>query len=148
VTLIGWLLALHLLGAVLWVGGMFFAVVVLRPSLAVLEPPDRLALLAQLFSRFFRIVWHAMPITVITGFGMIMAAGGFSGVGWNVHLMALSGVVMSVIFTVLFFVPWRDMRAALAGRNPAQANAAMARIRLLVTINLMLGLITVVVAAL
>jgi len=34
----GWVLAVHVLCAVLWVGGMFFAYVVLRPSLSVLEP--------------------------------------------------------------------------------------------------------------
>ncbi len=147
-TLTDWLLALHLLGAVLWVGGMFFAVVVLRPSLAVLQPADRLALLAQLFRRFFLIVWHAMPITLLSGFAMIALAGGFAGVGWNVHLMALTGLVMAIVFAALFFAPWRDMRAGMAGRNPAQAVAAMARIRLLVNINLVLGLITVVVAAL
>ena len=38
------LLALHVLGAVLWVGGMFFALMVLRPSLAALSPPQRLDL--------------------------------------------------------------------------------------------------------
>ena len=32
-----WLL-LHLVGVVLWVGGMGFGVMVLRPSLAALEP--------------------------------------------------------------------------------------------------------------
>jgi len=62
------LLALHLLGAVVWVGGMFFALLVLRPSLAVLEPPQRLALHMQVFRRFFLIVWHAMPAVIITGY--------------------------------------------------------------------------------
>ena len=31
--------ALHLLCAVIWVGGMFFAYVVLRPSMAAIEAP-------------------------------------------------------------------------------------------------------------
>jgi len=148
VTLTNWLLALHLLGAVLWVGGMFFALIVLRPSLAVLQPADRLALHAQVFRRFFLIVWHAMPITLLTGFGMVGLMGGFGAVGWNVHLMVLTGLAMSVVFAAIFFVPWRDMRAALAGRNPAEAVAALGRIRLLITISLVLGLLTVVVAAL
>ncbi len=147
-TLTNWLLALHLLGAVLWVGGMFFALVVLRPSLAVLQPADRLALHAQVFRRFFLIVWHAMPITLLTGFAMVGLMGGFGAVGWNVHLMVLTGLAMSVVFAAIFFVPWRDLRAALAGRNPAGAVAALDRIRLLITINLVLGLLTVVVAAL
>jgi uncharacterized membrane protein len=148
-TLNGVLLALHILGAVLWVGGMFFALIVLRPSLAVLQPAERLALNTQVFRRFFLIVWHAMPITVLTGFAMVgLVYGGFAAVGWNVHLMVLTGLAMSAVFAAMFFAPWRDMRAAMAGRNPAQALAALSRIRMLVTINLVLGLITVVVAAL
>ena len=55
--------AIHLLGAAIWVGGMFFALLVLRPSLSVLEPPARLALHGAVFSRFFRIVWHAGSCT-------------------------------------------------------------------------------------
>ena len=37
--------AVHVLFAVLWVGGMAFAILALRPALAVLEPPQRLALI-------------------------------------------------------------------------------------------------------
>ena len=41
--------ALHLLCAVLWVGGMFFAYVVLRPSLAAIDPPQRMLLHTRVF---------------------------------------------------------------------------------------------------
>ena len=34
------LIALHILAAVVWVGGIFFAYMVLRPSAGPLEPPD------------------------------------------------------------------------------------------------------------
>ena len=51
----GWVLAVHVLCAVIWVGGMFFAYVVLRPSLSVLEPIQRIALHTQIFRRFFQI---------------------------------------------------------------------------------------------
>jgi len=40
----GLVLALHILGAVVWVGGMFFALLVLRPGLSVLAPAQRLEL--------------------------------------------------------------------------------------------------------
>ena len=47
-------IALHLLSAVIWVGGMFFAHMALRPAAAqVLEPPHRLQLWVQVFKRFF-----------------------------------------------------------------------------------------------
>ena len=47
-------LLLHLLAAVVWVGGMFFAYVALRPAAAQLEPPARLTLWVGVFKIFFR----------------------------------------------------------------------------------------------
>jgi uncharacterized membrane protein len=135
------LLVLHLLGAVLWVGGMFFALMVLRPSLGAVPPEQRLELHRQVFRRFFRLIWHVMPIMLITGFAMVFVVdGGFSGVRWNVHLMMLLGLVMSAIFVALFFGPWAALRR---GGDAALVD----RIRMLIQVNLVLGLIVIVVAA-
>lgn len=142
------LLALHLLGAVVWVGGMAFALLVLRPGLAVLEAPQRLALHGRVFRRFFLIVWHAMPILLITGYAMLFGVlGGFAHVNWAVHVMHLLGLIMAAIFLTIFFGPWRTMRTATAGQDQAGAAAAAERIRPLLQINLVLGLVTVAVAA-
>lgn len=142
------LLALHLLGAVAWVGGMAFALLVLRPSLSVLAPPQRLALHMQVFRRFFLIIWHAMPIMLLTGYAMLFGVlGGFAFSNWAVHLMHLFGLVMTVVFLVIFFGPWRDMRRAMTAGNTVAAVQALDRIRLLVTVNLVLGAVTVAVAA-
>jgi uncharacterized membrane protein len=141
-TLFGVLLAVHLLCAVVWVGGMFFAYVVLRPSLAVLEPAQRIALHGQVFRRFFLIVWHAMPLIVLTGLAMIFGVlGGMARVGWNVHVMMLLGLVMSAIFLAIFFGPYRTFRAS---PGPGSLDA----IRKLIGINLVLGLLTAVIAVL
>jgi uncharacterized membrane protein len=143
-----WLLAVHLLGAVTWVGGMLFAVAVLRPSLFVLEPAQRLALHGQVFARFFRVVWHAMPLVLLTGYAMLFGVyGGFRFVAWPVHVMHLLGLVMAAIFLAIFFGPWRAMRDALAKDARPDAAAAMDRIRKLVTANLAIGLVTVAIAA-
>ena len=42
-------LAVHLLGAVVWVGGMFAIYVCLRPALGTLEPPQRPPLMRVTF---------------------------------------------------------------------------------------------------
>ena len=145
---LGILLALHLLGAVLWVGGMAFALLVLRPALVVLEPPQRLALHAKVFRRFFLIVWHAMPVLLATGYAMLFGVlGGFAGVGPAVHVMHMLGLIMAAIFLVMFFGPWRAMRAAMAAQNSDAAARAVDRIRRLIQVNLALGAVTVVVAA-
>lgn len=148
-TALGVMKALHLLGAAVWVGGMFFALLVLRPSLSVLEPPQRLALHGQVFRRFFLIVWHAMPIVILTGYGLVFHGyGGFGGTLWPVHVMHATGLVMAVVFAVIFFGPWRALRAALAAGDRAGAAASVDRIRKLIAVNLALGLATILVAGL
>jgi uncharacterized membrane protein len=138
--LYGVLKALHVLSAVAWVGGMLFAYVVLRPSLSVLEPPQSIALHSQVFRRFFLIVWHAMPLIVLTGFIMIFAVfGGMAAVAGPVHVMMLLGLVMSAIFLAIFFGPYRTFRTS---PGPAPLDA----IRKLIGINLLIGIVTIVIA--
>jgi uncharacterized membrane protein len=140
--LYGLLKAVHVLCAVVWVGGMFFAYVVLRPSLGVLEPPQRIALHSQVFRRFFLIIWHAMPLIVLTGFVMIFAMfGGMAGLRWNVNVMMLLGLVMSGVFLAIFFGPYRTFRAA-------PGPASLDTVRKLIGLNLLLGLLTSVIAVL
>jgi uncharacterized membrane protein len=133
---------LHLLSAVVWVGGMFFAYLVLRPSMSVLEPPQRMALHGQVFRRFFLVIWHAMPLIILTGFIMLFGVfGGMAGAPWNVHLMLLIGVIMAGIFMAIFFGPYRRFRAA---PDAASLNS----IRKLIGVNLVLGLFVTVIAVL
>ena len=136
---------IHLICAVVWVGGMFFAYIVLRPSLEVLEPPNRLALHARVFQRFFLIVWHAMPLIVLSGLAMLFGyMGGMAGAGWAIHAMLTLGIVMAIVFLAIFFGPYRQFRGS---GDPAVKVAALDAIRKLIAANLMLGLITVAVGA-
>jgi uncharacterized membrane protein len=145
-TIWGWVLAVHVLCAVIWVGGMFFAYVVLRPSLSVLEPVQRIALHTQVFRRFFLIVWHVMPLILLSGFAVLfLFYGGMAGVGWNVHLMLLLGLIMSAVFVLIVFGPYARFRRTT---DRATAVACIDRIRKLIGVNLVLGIITVVLALL
>ncbi|WP_207537075.1 CopD family protein [Sabulicella rubraurantiaca] len=142
------LYALHVFFAALWVGGMAFAILALRPSLAALEPAQRMALMGGTHRRFFVIVWHAMPIVLLSGYSLLLGYyGGFRGAGWHVHLMHMTGLLMAAVFLAVFFGPWKQMRAALAAGDQAGAAAANDRVRQLVTANLLLGTLTVLVAA-
>ena len=51
---------LHALAAVVWVGGMFFARLVLAPAAASLEPGPRLTLWSRVLGRFFPWVFAAI----------------------------------------------------------------------------------------
>ena len=142
------LLAVHLLGVVLWVGGLAFALLVLAPAAAVLEAGPRVALAGRVYKRFFLILWHAMPLLLLTGYAMVFGyLGGFKGVAWPVHVMHLFGLIMAAVFVYTFFGPWAAMRAAQTAGDQTKLVAGVGRIRLLLRINLVLGLVTVVVAA-
>jgi uncharacterized membrane protein len=145
-TIWGWVLAVHVLCAVIWVGGMFFAYVVLRPSMSVLEPIQRIALHTQVFRRFFLVVWHAMPLILLSGFAVLFGFyGGMANVPWNINVMMLLGLIMSAVFLLIVFGPYARFR-----RTTDRATAAVCidRIRKLIGINLVLGIVTVVVALL
>jgi uncharacterized membrane protein len=136
----------HVLSTVIWIGGMFFAYVVLRPSLTALEPPQRVALHRQVFRRFFLVVWHAMPLQVITGLWMLFGYyGGFGEVAWPIHAMFTLGVVMAAVFVMIVFGPYRRFRAA---SDPTMIVPALDSIRRMIGLNLVLGLVTIVIAIL
>src|ERR1700742_4363019 len=138
--------ALHLLCAVLWVGGMFFAYVVLRPSLAAIEAPQRMLLHTQVFRKFFLVVWHAMPLILITGFAMLFGwVGGMANAPWQIHAMLGLGLLMAAVFLAIFFGPYRQFRRTTDRNRMASGLNA---IRKLIGVNLVLGLITVIVAGL
>ncbi len=141
-------LALHALAAVVWVGGMFFAHQVLRPvAVDRLEPPLRLQLWAGCFGRFFPWVWLAIANLAATGYWIIFAVyGGFAATPIYVHIMNGIGLVMIALFTWLFFVPYRGLKAAVATQAWPQGGEQLARIRRIVGTNLLLGLVTIVVA--
>ncbi len=139
---------LHLLGVVVWVGGMLFAQMALRPAAQSLEPPQRLPMLAIALRRFFAWVALAVAAILATGFWMTALLGGFGRVATHVHVMTAVGLGMAVIFAWIVAVPFRALIVnAAEGKWPA-AGAAMASIRTLVGINLVLGLVTLTVAVL
>lgn len=141
--------ALHVLAAVVWVGGMFFAYVVLRPAVGNIEPAsERPKLWARVFPRFFSWVWVAVIVLPITGYWRIfLDFGGFASSGLYVHIMHIVGWVMIGLFVYLFSVPHRRFQENVAaGDIPAAVNQ-LAQIRRIVGINLAFGLILTVIAA-
>ncbi|WP_158928454.1 CopD family protein [Acidisphaera sp. S103] len=137
--------ALHLLCAVVWVGGMFFAYVVLRPSMVAIEAPQRMLLHTRVFKKFFLVIWHAMPVILITGFAMLFLMGGMANVPWQIHAMMGLGLLMAAVFLAIFFGPYRQFRRTTDRNRMA---STLNSIRRLIGVNLVLGLITVIVAGL
>jgi uncharacterized membrane protein len=136
-----WLL-IHLLAAMVWIGGMVFAVRCLRPAVAGLAPPDRLALMARVLQRFFDLVTIAVVGLWASGFGLL-ADTPFELVPITWWVMSLIAVVMTGIFIVLRLklLP-RLLKARDSGDAPAAA-ATLARMHPLVVTNLVLGLVAI-----
>ena len=140
------LIALHILAAVVWVGGMFFAYIVLRPSAGPLEPPLRLALWSRVFGRFFPWVWASIAALLISGYAMLFVHfGGFAGAPPHINVMQVTGIVMMLLFLHLYFAPWRRFSRAVEAGALQDAATSLNQIRHVVAINLVLGLITVIV---
>jgi len=142
-------LSLHLLAAVVWVGGMFFAYMFLRPTAAeILEPELRLRLWSAIFSRFFRWVWASIIILPVTGYWIVFRNwGGFKFASIDIHLMHGIGLLMILIFLHLFFSPYRRLNRALANKDIKKAAQHLSQIRYIIAINMTLGLTVVIIAS-
>jgi uncharacterized membrane protein len=140
-------LTFHLLATVVWVGGMFFAHMALRPVVnELLAPPVRLPLLNAVLRRFFTWVWLAVVLVLGTGYWVFLGPmGGQSGL--YVHVMAAVGSLMALIFFYIYFVPYQAMTGALQRGDIPAAGQRMASIRKLIGFNLILGLLTTLVGA-
>lgn len=137
---------LHLLGVTVWVGGMFFAYMALRPAAAsVLEPAQRLPLWSATFSRFFPWVWLAVALIFGSGLYMIGQIGVASVPDYIWGMLAV-GVGMLLIFAHVFFAPYRRLKRHSALLEWQAAGKALAQIRILVAINLLLGLANIAIA--
>lgn len=140
---------LHILSVVIWVGGMFFAYMALRPAAAqVLEPAQRLALWSATFKRFFPWVWLSIFTLLSSGFYLITRFGGFAAAGVYVHAMLALGIVMMLIFGHVYFAGFSRLKSAVTAKDWKAAGNTLAKIRILIAINLTLGIITVFVAVL
>ena len=135
---------LHFLGIVVWVGGMFFAYMALRPAAAqLLEPPQRLTLWAGTFKRFFPWVWISVLLILASGLYMMSY---YTVVPKYIYGMLGVGVIMMMIFAHVFFAPYAKLKRHVASQDWKVAGAALSQIRFLVGLNLSLGLLNIALA--
>ncbi|MFZ3125676.1 MAG: CopD family protein [Acidovorax sp.] len=146
---------IHLLSLIVWIGGMVFAQFFLRPAVQTLEPAVRVRFMHAVLKRFFAAVLVAVVLVLASGLWMIGQAareaaqtgGRFAmPLGWTV--MATLGLVMMAIFGHIRFALFKRLQQSVAASDWPAGGAALASIRTWVGINLVLGVMTVVVALL
>jgi uncharacterized membrane protein len=143
------LVALHIFGAVVWVGGMFAIYVCLRPALGTIDPMPRLRLMRGLLGNFFLWVWIAVLLLLISGYSLVFVAyGGFAALPLPVNLMQAIGLLLMIaLFFLLFLGPWLAFKRAVDSEDWPNAAASLDRIRQIISINLPLGLVVIVIGA-
>ena len=122
---------------------MGFMLLALRPAVgSLLQPPDRLRLLADVLRRFFWVVGISIVALLITGAALMApAAGQGMPPGW--HAMAGLGLVMALLFGHLVAAPYRRLQLAVAASDWPTGARRMAQIALVVRINFALGWIAI-----
>ena len=118
-TPFGIVYTLHVLSALVWVGGMFFAWMVLRPAaMKALEGPARLKLWVEVFQGFFRWVWIAVVLLPVSGVGMIhLQYSGFEAAPRYVQVMMGLFVVMTALFIRIQALMLPELRTAVAEQD-------------------------------
>ena len=145
--LYAFLKAIHLLGIVVWIGGMFFMVACLRPAAAdVLEPPARVRLMHAVMHRFFAVVTVAALCALLSGaamVGLVWRERVSAGLAFNLPLdwYTMIGLffVMAAVFAHVRLTLFRRVERALAVQAWPVAAAALLAIRWEVTLNLVIG---------
>lgn len=138
-------LAVHILAFTVWVGGMFFAHQALRGAAVVtLEPPIRLRLWRATFARFFPWVWLSIALVLVSGFWMMFQ---FPKPPIFVHIMMGLGIIMVAIYLHVFFAPYNRLKKALRAEDWESGGKALGQMRMLIGINLSIGLITIVIGS-
>lgn len=138
---------LHQLGTLIWIGGMFFAHLALRPAAnKLLDPPGRLRLMLAVFHRFFVWVWVAIAMLWVSGYWIFVGLYG-GRAGMHVHAMMGIAAVMTGIFAFIWFLPYKRMKAAVDAEDWSVAGARLGLIRKLIVTNLLLGLLTAILGS-
>ncbi|WP_339529059.1 CopD family protein [Pseudomonas mucidolens] len=140
---------LHVVAALVWVGGMFFAWMILRPAaVAVLEGPARLRLWVNVFQRFFVWVWVAVLVLPISGVGLLhLGFNGFERAPRYVQVMMGLYAVMTALFIRIQALKLPELRTAVAAEDWTAGAAVLGQIRRLVGVNLVVGLVVVALAS-
>jgi uncharacterized membrane protein len=146
---------LHLLAAIIWVGGMFFAHFFLRPAAQGLPPAERVTLMHGVLKRFFAMVLVLVAMVLASGVGMLasihaMAAQAGSQFSMPVPwiVMVILGLIMMAVFGHIRFALFQRLDQAVQAQDWPAGGKALARIRQWVAFNLALGLAIVAVVRL
>lgn len=136
----------HLIAINIWVGGMFFIIMVLGKVVSTLEEPEKQTFWQSVLERFFFWVWLAVLGILATGILMIFYRfGGLANAPLYILVMASFGISMVMVFVIIYFVFYQNFLRALKAGNVKETRHQLLIIRRLGIVNMMLGFCVVIV---
>lgn len=139
-------LILHLVAINVWVGGTFFAIVILGRAIKNIEAAQQLLLWQLVLERFFTWAWVAVFILLTSGTWMVYSIyGGFDTIPVYIMLMGLIALLMISVFIYIYFFPYQQYKLLVQTNDVDSCIQKLAAIRFAGTINMILGLCVVVV---
>lgn len=157
------ILFIHIMSAMVWLGGMVFVSFALAPALGALgEPRVSSRVLSLTVRRFRRLVWVAIPLLVITGvmnvlghnvtMGSIVSGTVFTTLFGKALALKLLLVLMMLVLTLYheFIIGPRSARLGAEAQDSPELMDSLVRMRVKVTriarVNLALGVLVVACA--
>lgn len=149
--------SIHVLSAILWLGGMFFLALIGAPVLRTVEPPALRVRLFQLLGlRFRNWAWWLIAVLVVTGTANLhfrglldwnlLASAGF----WATPLGRALGWKLAAVTAMLVFSAVHDFVVGPAAGRAAPGSETAVRARrqasLLARVNALAGVVVVLAA--
>jgi putative copper resistance protein D len=132
---------LHMLAAVVWIGGMAFLSLVLVPSLGILNnQAGSQELLKRAARRFQRIVWASIVVLIGTGMVNLVALG--QGPGSETTYGRILSIKLVLVALMLVLTTYHSAAAQQAYRGSATLTRWIPRLNLLLGIIVLLCAVT------
>jgi uncharacterized membrane protein len=139
-------ITLHVIAVIVWIGGMFFGLVALRPAMKGTDTLAAARFWNTLLSHYLPWLWAAIVVLLASGTYMVFNGfGGFGQLPWFVQFMMGIGIFMMMLSGHLTFSAFKKLKRAVAADDEALAAKSMRQIRLITDVNLILGLLVVIV---
>jgi len=136
---------LHVISAVIWVGGMIAIRLAVHYSIQEIEDPKiKLGRTLENLRRFFNMVIPAIIILLLTAIIMIVALG-FKGTPLYSFVIAKEAIwtIMTIVFIIIFIKRVRAQKAFNKGDFPLAKAKLQPIANYLIPLNIVLGLIAI-----
>jgi len=136
-------LFLHVISAIIWVGGMIAIRLAVHPAMQNIEEPKvKMARTLEILRNFFSIVTIAVALIIVTA--VVMSVGmGFKGTDLSVivHVKEAIWLIMTLNFGVMIYRRNRAERAFLSGAMQEAKEMLEPLAKFMIPVNIILGIV-------